>query len=264
MLFGGETAQSYYEEGLTASMKGDLDKAIRYFQRACELDAGLHNARHQIGRCLLRQGNAEAALPLLRAVSQKLPASTAPVLDTGYALLQLGRIDEARKTFSSLLQVKPDEPRAVMGLAYCAFSKEQWETAVNLVQRSIELGRVQFDTHFLLARAADKAGLLDISTAHYKKAEELMTKSIEATPDQAPGYYLRARVYWALGQLNAALDDMETAHTYMQAGRRYFAYNEIFTSQDILTARESLRNSVGQPRGKEAAVPEIQDSNHGK
>ena len=122
MLFGGETAQSYYEEGLTASMKGDLDKAIRYFQRACELDAGLHNARHQIGRCLLRQGNAEAALPLLRAVSQKLPASTAPVLDTGYALLQLGRIDGHMLSHHD---AKLTAPRRYGGLRFSRNNKPQ-------------------------------------------------------------------------------------------------------------------------------------------
>ena len=49
MLFGGETAQSYYEEGLTAAMKGDLPLALARFRRALELDVQLHNARYQIG-----------------------------------------------------------------------------------------------------------------------------------------------------------------------------------------------------------------------
>ncbi|HOH31035.1 MAG TPA: tetratricopeptide repeat protein [Candidatus Hydrogenedentes bacterium] len=250
MLFGGETAQSYFEEGLTAAMKGDLEKAIGYFRRAYELDCSLHNAQHQIGRCLLRQGNAEAALPLLRSAAQKMPVSTSPLLDTGFALLQLRHIDEARKTFASLLQTRPDEPRAVMGLAYCAFARGQWETATNLVQRSIEMGRVQFDTHFLLARAADKSDLIDVSTSHYKKAEELINKTIEATPDQAAGYYLRGHVYWGLGQLGAALDDMENAEKHMQPGRRYYAYNESFSSEDICAAKESLRSALTPPPPK--------------
>lgn len=257
MLFGGETAQSYYEEGLTAAMKGDLDLAVRYFRRAYALDAGLHSAQHQTGRCLLRQGNAEEALPLLQAAAKKLPGLSAPQLDTGFALLQLGRIEEARNTFAALLQEKPDEPRAVMGLAYCAFEREQWETAVNLVQRSIEMGRVQFDTHFLLARAADKTNMLDVSTAHYRKAEELMNKSIEATPDQAAGYYLRGRVYRGLGQFSAALDDMEAAEKHAQDDRRYYAYNEIFSKQDIRSEKESLLAELGGPMQDELPVSDV-------
>ncbi len=240
MLFGGETAQSYYEEGLTAAIKGDMDQAIRYFQRANELDAGLHQAQYQIGRCLLRQGKAQAALPLLEAATRNLQGLIPPRLDLGFAFLHLRHTEAARGVFSEILRENPEEPRAILGLAYCAFSKGHWETTINLVQHTIELGRVQFDTHFLLARAADKANMPDVSTIHYQKAEELMNQSIEATPEQPAGYYLRGRVYFGLGQRKAALEDVEMALKYVLPNRRYYAYNEIFSREEISSLKESI------------------------
>lgn len=244
MLFGGETAQSYYEEGLTSAMKGDLDQAVVYFRRALQLDGRLYQAYHQIGRCLLRQGKAEEALPCFERALRFLGDLSAPRLDLGFALLQLGRIEAARELFAGLLQEKPEESRAVFGLAYCAFAKGQWETTVNLVQRTIETGRVQFDTHFLLARAADRANMLDISTVHYQKAEKLMDQSIEASPEQVAGYYLRGQVHYGLGQYSAALEDVEMALKYVQPGRRYVAYNELFSQEEIVALKQSLLNEL--------------------
>lgn len=240
MLFGGETARSYYEEGLTSAMKGDLDQAIQYFRRACQMDPSLHQAQYQVGRCLLRQGKTEAALPSLQQAARALPGLSAPRISLGFAFLQLGRLELARDTFAALLQENPDESRAVLGLAYCAFEKGQWETTVNLLQRTLEMGRVQFDTHFLLARAADRIGLVDVSTSHYRKAVDLINTSIEANPEQATGYYLRGRVYHSLGQYSAALEDMDLALQHALPDRQYTAYNEVFSREEIAACREVI------------------------
>ena len=41
MAFGGENAESYYDEGLTALMKGDVAHAEEYFTRAIQMDRTL-------------------------------------------------------------------------------------------------------------------------------------------------------------------------------------------------------------------------------
>ena len=68
MAFGGESAESYYDEGLTASMKGDMAHAIGYFRKAIQLDRGFLAAQHQLGRALTRIGRNEDAVGLLREV----------------------------------------------------------------------------------------------------------------------------------------------------------------------------------------------------
>lgn len=233
MLFGGETAQSYYEEGLTAAMKGDLPLALARFRRALELDVQLHNARYQIGKCLLRMGQAGEALEHLEKAAKYL-MMTQPLVDAGYALLLLNRVEEARGRFSDALQLKPEEPRAVMGLARCAAVKEQWETAMNLSQHVLQSGYAHFDSHFLLARSADNCKQPEIAAANYEKALELMERTIEANPEQPSGYFLRGKVYFFQGNNKAALENFDAALEKADANTHYAAYHEHFTILDIL------------------------------
>lgn len=259
MLFGGETADSYYEEGVTAAMKGDLDQAIRHLTRALELNTEMHNARHQLGKCYMRQGKPDQARRCLEVAAQKLPGLSQPRVDLGFVLLTLGKIEAARAQFSEALNIKTDDARAVLGLGCCAFECKQWETATRLAQRALELGRVHFDAHFLLARAADNAGMLELSTPHFRRAIELMDQSIETNPDQTAGYYLRGSVYFETQQYPAAKEDFETALKLADKERHYSAYHQHFTYVDILTMLGRCLLELGQPQaaaeiGKEIAA----------
>ena len=77
MLFGGENAESYYDEGLTAAMKGDFEKAVAHFQKATTLDGAFAAAWYQLGRCWLRLGRVPEAvsqvLPVERAIQKEDP-----------------------------------------------------------------------------------------------------------------------------------------------------------------------------------------------
>lgn len=240
MLFGGETAESYYEEGLTAYMKGEFAQAIRFFERAYELNANLHIAHYQIGRCLLRQGKADAALSKFTRTARMLSNHVPLKLDTGFALLQLRRTQEARSTFASILEEHPEEPRAILGLAYCAFTNEQWDVVVNLLMPIVEQGRAQFDTHYLMARAADKLDLPGLSTEHYQQAAHLAEKCAEASPSHPAGYYLKALISSQMGNYATALQDIEKALEYAEAEQVYSAYTEVFTKEDIGALKKSI------------------------
>ncbi|MCH7909739.1 MAG: hypothetical protein IIB38_08995, partial [Candidatus Hydrogenedentes bacterium] len=61
MAFGGETADSYYDEGLTASIHGDLAAAASHFEKAIHLDNSMGPAYHQLGKCYTRMGRSKAA-----------------------------------------------------------------------------------------------------------------------------------------------------------------------------------------------------------
>jgi len=233
MLFGGETADSYYEEGLTAAMKGDLGLAASRFTRALELNAQMHNARFQLGKCLLRMGKPTDALEHFREAAKHL-LQPQPLVDAGYALLLLGRVEEARQQFSDALQIKSEEPRAIIGLARCAAAKEQWGTAVNLTQHAIDQGYDHYDAYFLNARSADKCDMPGVAAAGYSKAIERMDQTIDANAGQATGYYLRGLAYYYQENYSAALDDFQSALARADNDVHYSAYNEHFTVLDML------------------------------
>ena len=56
MPFGGESAESYYDEGITASMRGDLQRAAECFETAVRKDSTMASAYQQLGRVYSRLG----------------------------------------------------------------------------------------------------------------------------------------------------------------------------------------------------------------
>ena len=121
MPFGGENAESYYDEGLTAVMKGDVKRAIEFFMHAIKLDSSFIMAYHQLGRCFLRVGQTERAVHVLQQVLARKPNLIPARIDLGYALLQHGNVTEARVQFSQVVQVQAGSSKGHLGLAHVEF-----------------------------------------------------------------------------------------------------------------------------------------------
>ena len=132
--FGGENAESYYDEGLTASMKGDLAMAVEFFEKAIHLDHTMANAYHQLGKCHTRMGKHKNAVQLLSQVVQNRPRLIAPRIDLGSALIQLNRLDAAREQFEAVLTQEPTNMKAMIGLAMADFHEGNWTAALAQAQ----------------------------------------------------------------------------------------------------------------------------------
>ena len=83
MAFGGENAESYYDEGLTASMKGDMARAVQCFEKAVRLDNTFAAAYHQLGKCYLRLGQAQQAIDLLQQLFSGVRRKRPPAATRG-------------------------------------------------------------------------------------------------------------------------------------------------------------------------------------
>ncbi|MEI6876079.1 MAG: tetratricopeptide repeat protein, partial [Spirochaetota bacterium] len=200
MPFGGENAESYYDEGLTAAMKGDTETALGHFTKALQLDPLFSAAAYQMGRCQLRMGQAQAAVQTLAGVLTKLPRMAAARTELGYAHLLMGHLDGARKLFGEVLDEKPDQAMAILGLGYCAFQQSQWDTAMVLADRVMGgTGAERFEALYLSARAAHMLKLREMAANRLLSADELLNQTIETSPNQPEGFYLRGQIHFLLG-----------------------------------------------------------------
>lgn len=87
-------------------------------------------------------GSASAALPELRRKQTRAPEFLARRLDDGalesaYAALLAGRLDEARRLYQERLTAQPDDRDALLGLAYIAHRSGQREAAIDYYQRAL-------------------------------------------------------------------------------------------------------------------------------
>jgi len=264
MAFGGDNAESYYDEGLTASMRGDVAQAIDFFERAIRMDNSLVAAYHQLGRCHLRLGDAGKAVTFLQQVVQARPQQVPPKLDLGQALLDQGQAEKAREIFAQVLDLKAQDARAKLGLAQCAFADSNWDVAVSIAE-SVANETGGFAALYLLGRAAKFAGQDDLAERSLKRADLLLEKQIESTPMQPEAHFLRGEVCVGRGKLSDALDHYRAAEERADTGKHYMAYGERFGKLDILMKRALCLKQLGRDETARELAEQIlrSDPNHG-
>lgn len=245
-VFGGENADSYYDEGVTASMKGDWEAAMRHFQRAIEMDRYHYAACHQLGKCHLRMGDARKAIEILHQVIRNKPTQIQPRLDYAFALMELGEIKKAQDMFSEISREKPDNARASLGLAYCAFQAGQWDAAMLMAQTAAGQGGANFAALFLLGRAAGRAGRVEVAAEAFKRADAVLEKHLETSPGQPEGHYLRGELHAAQGGYDKAVEHYTHAADCALPGKQYSAYDSRFNRLDILCRRAYCLHKIGQ------------------
>lgn len=239
MAFGGDSAESYYDEGLTASMKGAVPQAIQHFERAIQLDPSFFPAYHQLAKCHLRLGDTKRAVGMLRQVALARPAMLAVRVDLGLALVELRKTEEARQVLAEVLRTKPDHARAQLGLAQCAYLEGKWAEAMMLAEAVANQGTPSFAALLLLGRSAARAGRVDVSAAALDRADRLIRQFIENSPDQPEGHYLRGEVQFGQEVFTKALEFYQAAMERAKPDTHYAAYGEHFSTLDIL-ARQGL------------------------
>ena len=237
--FGGETAESYYDEGLTASMRGELALAASHFEKAIHLDRGMGPAYQQLGKCYARMGKGEAAVKLLREVVSKRPAQTAARIDLGYAYIGLGDLDRAKQAFQEVLVADSDNIKAQLGLAQADFDEGNWDAAMRRAQDVLASGGSNFSVLYLLGRAARLAGDIELSKRTLEKADALIEKILEVNADKPEGHFLRGEIAFFQERFAAALDHYRAAVEQADKEKGYTAYGINIGYVDIL-AKQGL------------------------
>jgi len=243
--FGGENAESYYDEGVTALMKGDAATAASHFEKAIGFDRSFFAAYHQLGRCYLRMGQGARGLKLLRDLAQNRPGQAGVLIDLGFALIQEGQSHEARRIFEDLLLLEPENVRAHEGMARASYGEGDWNRAAAESQAAAMTGGKNFGLMLVGGRAARRAGDDVLANNLLEEAAALLEQSADLKPEHPESHYLRGEVELALGRTAHALTHFEQAEAQAVAGRFYSAFNENFTLADIVARVVHCHQALG-------------------
>jgi len=260
-VFGGDNADSYYDEGITASMKGDLPRAIEFFEKTIRLDNSYGAAYHQLGKVYARMGKFKKAIAFLSQVTASKPAQIPPKIDLGYAHLGDGNVAQARDIFGEVLTLKPQHGRGRMGLAYCAFAEAKYDEAIILLQEIIETGGATFGTYYLLARAASVGMRPDMLHDSIERADALIEKTLETNDENPGGHYLRGLLLELSKDDEKAEENFELAVERAEPGQHYAAYEEHFSLEDMLGHLAQVRKRRGNERKAQEAIDRLREIN---
>lgn len=186
----------YFFKGEEYRIRGELNIAISYYEKALQIDPEHENSLFWIGYCWLRINRIQKIRKRIQYYDVKYYRDNDPVIsDYEYDLLK-----------QELQNIQPK--------GYMEITQEQvkiyYEKAINTFQKLIDI-REKKDGIWLGDYASYyNLGLAQYSLELYKEAIESFERAIKLNPDNANFYYILGLAQEELGIYHSALENFET------------------------------------------------------
>ncbi|MDY0088007.1 MAG: tetratricopeptide repeat protein [Coriobacteriia bacterium] len=148
-----------------------------------------------------RSQPASQAIENLIAAVEKDPQDIGLRLTLAEAFAADGRLRESIEQFNAALEIEPDSPNALSGLALIAMHQGEWDTAEQYWRRAItELSGGQYSLlDQRLERALYQLGVTLIERGQYEEAVQYLTEALRIRRSSADTHYMLAYAYRELG-----------------------------------------------------------------
>lgn len=147
------------------------------------------------------------------------PQDSEMLIVSGAAYTMLGETTKAQAAFESAIRISPRQATARFFLAVSDYKQGKYATVVEEISQAIQSGMNDSDLYYLLAESKLRLdpGNLEESMQELNRAIELNGRSVSARS-------LRGRLLMEVHHLNAAVADLELAHS-IDPGSRSATYN---------------------------------------
>ena len=171
---------------------GDKDNALREAAAALAIDPRATDARILRGGVLASRGQYDEALAELRTAAETDPGKLIIRVDLAKVLVEAGKPDEGRRAYQEVLAKDARFTPALTGLGALEASSGQFDQAVLLFRRALDVDPANPETRFNLARALEGHGHRDEALAEYRRVAE-NTAASRAVREAAVSRLKRAR-----------------------------------------------------------------------
>ncbi len=119
--------------------QGKFDEALRFYQRAEQLEPVNIENSNNMGSVLLALGRPREALPYLRRAEEILPVRAAVHYNLGAALSSIGRTDEALQEYRRTLELDKTYAPAHAGISSILMKQQRLEEALSHLDQAVAL-----------------------------------------------------------------------------------------------------------------------------
>ena len=196
----------------------DRSKALDYAVKAAGVALVLAVAflAYTVISTQLRERNstpaARAVANLTEAVKQD-PNSVTARLRLADAMAAAGRIREATEQYQVALELSPDDPGALAGLAQIAMNQGEWRTAEGYWQRIIDT--LSSGEYSAIDQRLEKAyyymGSTLMELKEYEQAASYLREALRMRTDASDTYFLLGIAYREMGSPDKFRDNLELA-----------------------------------------------------
>ena len=175
--------------------------AIKYAQKASELDSEDYIYDFIIGTAYMKQKEFEKALPALKSALEKAPDNMGTINSLGTCYMATGQFTEAIRIYNSALEIDANNAMTYFNIASAYQVQNNHQDAIEYFKKALEL---EEDESFLTAIAISevKLGLYEDALNHYKQLVLLC-------PGKENYKYNLITCYEALGELDTAIKMLE-------------------------------------------------------
>lgn len=173
LVLAPKEPMTFYNAGLVSLMRGDRERALRYFGQADVLGADFFEAALQIGQLHLEAAEPEKALPFLEKAVRIRPAPGVAFRFLGDCYTQKERFKEALRAYKKALKHNPSDAAALSAVGYLFdVLGENLEIAVLICQNSVEIAPGSGLCRYRLGRLYYKQHRLDDALHEFLLASE--------------------------------------------------------------------------------------------
>ena len=215
-------------------MKQAIERAKALAARAPEKDRLAIEARY--ARAVER--NPQRHLDLLKELVRKYPQEKRFHENLGVIYQQLNQLPEAQAEFERAIQLDPEFPSPINGVAYIYAAQGHYKEAITTLQRYAALSPGEANPYDSMGEIYLKMGDLDASCARYRDA-------IRAQPTFFSAYK-------SLAYVSALREDYETCLSYLDSV--YARAPSPGLKVDALAWKVLCLNSVGRLREAESTI----------
>ena len=181
-------AKAQYNVGTVYLERKQPQSAVKYFERAIELQPDFAQAHHNLGAVLSTLGRPdEATKEFERAVALEPRYSLARV-KLGITAMQAGDLDAAEEHFLAALRANPNSAAAHAGFAGLLLKKGQLDDAIRHAQAALDAGPESADAHNTLGAALAQQGQMAAAVEHFEAAVRLDPGLLQAQGNLAAAY----------------------------------------------------------------------------
>jgi TolB-like protein/DNA-binding winged helix-turn-helix (wHTH) protein/Tfp pilus assembly protein PilF len=194
-------SEAHTSLAVVAASEWNWQAAQTEYQRAIDLDPNYATAHHWYALYLLSVGKPEQAIEEIHRARESDPLSLPINSDVGYVLYWARRYDEAITEYKKTLEMKPDFPMALQGLAETYVKSGKPKEAVEL------MARLPDDL-----RHESIAGYIYGSAGERDEARKILASEMQRSKREYVSPTNIALLYIGLGDTDRALSWLEKAY----------------------------------------------------